>query len=167
MERFLRAKHLSGCIGPRQGRQKLSKVLAESTFPKIWEKFTLTNQVLPEVRKVGKSSIQRTILENGSLLPRPCPRSFSGCRIFLDLSLSESETTHRNLHPGRFSCKSDLRSARYLHFCENMFGKSTYHFRCDLPRCCSIKLVARSKLSTFVTAGVTRKAFSCSINVSV
>ena len=66
--------------------------------------------------------------------PKPWPQSFSGCRIFLDLSLSESETTYKNLGIGSFSSKSDHRSARYLHFCENIFRKRACHFSVDFTR---------------------------------
>jgi len=49
---------------------------------------------------------------------KPWPCSISGYRIFLDLSLSESETACLNLYFGCFSQKSDHRRARYHHFCE-------------------------------------------------
>ena len=65
--------------------------------------------------------------------PKPWPQSFSGCRIFLDLSLSESETTCKNLEIGSFSSKSDLRIARYLYFCEKKSGKCATPFEHDLP----------------------------------
>ena len=43
------------------------------------------------------------------------------------------------LQIGSFSAKSDHRSSRYLHFCENIFRKSACTFEVNLPRCCANK----------------------------
>ena len=71
--------------------------------------------------------------------------SFSSCRIFLDLSLSESETTCLYLGLGRFSLRSDLGIARNLDFCEIIFGKSANPFRLNFPACCSIKYCCKTE----------------------
>ena len=72
--------------------------------------------------------------------------SFSSYRIFLDLSLSESQTMISKLHRGRFSQRSDHRDARYSRFCEIIFGKSGTPFEHDLPWRCAIKCCCRTAL---------------------
>ena len=73
------------------------------------------------------------------VMPKPWSRSIFARKIFWKLSLSESETTYPKLKSDSFSPKSLDRIARYLHFCENIFGKSASHSRHDLPCACSIK----------------------------
>ena len=67
--------------------------------------------------------------------PRPWKGSFSSCRIFLDLSLSES----------RFSLRSDLGIARNLNSCEIIFRKCANPFRLNFPACCSIKYCCKTE----------------------
>ena len=75
--------------------------------------------------KVGKTSSERTKLEREHHDPEPWSRSFSARKIFLDFSLTPSEAECNYLHFGSSSAKSLDRIARYLHFSENIFGKSS------------------------------------------
>ena len=76
---------------------------------------------------------------------RPWSGSFSSCRIFLDLSLSESETTCLYLGLGRFSLNSTEDHVRYLNFCEIIFRKCANPFRLNFPACCSIKYCCKTE----------------------
>ena len=100
----------------------MSNSLGESTFPNFWGHF-----------------------------PRPWPQSFSSCRIFLDLSLSESQTSTSQLELVQFSAKSTEDRLRYLNFCEIIFAKSVDLLQHDLPQLCAIKYCSSSTESVSVS----------------
>ena len=108
--------HPSGCVSPRQGRKKW-----------VW-------------------AHQKALFQKFGVFCRPWIRSIFCCKIFLDFSLPESHTMLPELHLDSFSSKTDHGAARYLRFCENIFGKCAKHIRHDLPRRCAIKYGCKTAL---------------------
>ena len=101
--------HPSGCVSPRQG-------------PKNWD---ISHQI--------------ALFQKFGPFRQPWCHSIFCYRIFLDLSLPESQSTRSQLHLDSFSSRSDHRVARYSRFCEITFGKGACPIHCNLPRCCAIK----------------------------
>ena len=71
--------------------------------------------------------------QNFVKFPKSCHRSFSGCRIFLDLSLSESETMSNNLRRGRFSPRSSTGERDILIFVKLFFAYPPSTFTAICP----------------------------------
>ena len=100
----------------------------------LYESFSATGfDWNPRIAQTSKNVERANNSREWSSFSKSWSRSFSGCRIFLDLSLSESETTYPNLKFGRSSAKSAERISRYPYFCENIFRKSLATLRHDLP----------------------------------
>ena len=76
-----------------------------------------------EIAKTSKNVDWANKNREWSTFRKSFHQSFSGCRIFLDRSLSESETKLPELQLVQFSAKSDGWIARYHHFCKNIFPK--------------------------------------------
>ena len=121
-------------------------VFASARFPNALEinDTDYDDMAFVQAQFYRKTSIERTILEKYVSCTEPVCRSIFARKIFWKLSLSESETTYPKLKSDSFSLKSVDRIARYLHFCENIFGKSASHSRHELPCVCSIKYCSSS-----------------------
>ena len=87
--------------------------------------------------------------------PKPFSQSISGCRFFLDLSRSESQSSTFKLHQGRCSIRSDGWSQRKSQLCDKKFEISASTLRHDL-----VRAVNRQP---WLPPGVTRRAPSIQI----